>query len=126
MHYQSSPVGNEISCVMHGIKDEIINDANLLKTALIDGLNKEKFTILGNVDHIFEPKGYSIVVLLSESHATIHTYPEYNSLAFHLYSCRGPEDGNITLAHLKEALNSANIDLGGRKVIVEAGYDYQP
>ena len=33
-------------------------------------------TILGTLEHKFTPQGYSAVVLIAESHASIHTYPE--------------------------------------------------
>lgn len=35
----------------------------------------------------FEPIGLSIVVLLSESHASIHTYPEQNCMFVDAFTC---------------------------------------
>lgn len=40
--------------------------------------------------HVFPgPGGITGMVLLAESHLTIHTYPEYGLAAINLYSCRG-------------------------------------
>ncbi len=110
MTYKSPPIGNEISCVMHGIKREILGNNKGLKNSLLKALEKEKFTILDKISYEFKPKGYTLLVLLAESHATIHTYPEHNnSLYFNIYSCRGPRDGRKTYEHLKKELNPSRI-----------------
>lgn len=121
MAYKSSPVGNEISCVMHGINKEILNDPEYLERLLLDALNSEKFNILGKLSHKFNPHGVSVLILLSESHASFHTYPEYNSLVFHIYTCRGPGDGRKTYEFIKEKLNPTSVDFREKpiKVVIE-------
>jgi len=49
------------------------------------------YTILDKMEHKFEPYGFTIVYLLSESHLSIHTFPERNYFAFDLYTCRDTE-----------------------------------
>jgi len=115
----SPPIGNRITAVLFGIREELLNNSNKLKEVLIDALKKENFNILGTVSHKFKPQGYSIVVLLSESHASIHTYPEYNSLAFDLYSCRGPKDGRKTYNLLVNHLKPKKIDFKEEHVKVK-------
>jgi len=118
-NYRSSPVGNNICCVMHGVSENILNDYLLLKKILIKALEKDNFGVLEEVSHKFEPVGFSIVVLLSESHASIHTYPEYNSLVFNLYSCRCSGDGKKVVKFLKEGLNPGDVEFFERDVVVE-------
>jgi S-adenosylmethionine decarboxylase proenzyme len=117
MVFKSSPIGNEISCV--GLSEEILNDGEKLKTLLLEGLKRDNFRILEVADHKFQPQGYTCCVLLAESHAAIHTYPEYNSLVFYLYSCREEGDGKKTFEFLKEKLNPKSIDFKERVVKVE-------
>ncbi len=45
------------------------------------------FNVVGFIDHHYAPQGYTIVWLLAESHAAIHTFPENDSLYFELSSC---------------------------------------
>ncbi|MCD4666725.1 adenosylmethionine decarboxylase [archaeon] len=118
MTYKSPPVGNEISCVMHGISDKTLNNPKFLKETLLKALEKDNFTVLGESSHEFQPQGYTMLVLLSESHATIHTYPEYNSLVFHLYSCRSDDDGGNTFKFLKEKLKPKKVELIERPIKV--------
>ncbi len=44
-------------------------------------------TLLNSVEHIFPPDGMTAVVLLSESHASIHTYPEHRSCFVDIFTC---------------------------------------
>lgn len=119
MVFKSSPIGNEISCVMYGLPEKILNDGEKLKTLLLEGLRRDNFKILEIADYKFQPQGYTICVLLAESHAAIHTYPEYNSLVFYLYSCREEGDGKKTFEFLKEKLSPSTIDFKERVVKVE-------
>jgi len=120
MTYESSPIGTEISCVMHGINIEILNNNILLKQIFLKALMEDNFKILDEVSHIFQPQGYTFVTLLAESHAAIHTFPEYNSLFFYLYSCRGQNDGRKTIKYLKQILNPSHMDMSERDIVVKS------
>ena len=120
MTYVSNPVGNEISSVMFGIDTKLLNNHKKLKKILLSALKKDKFAILGEVSFEFKPKGFTIIILLGESHASIHTYPEYNSLYFQIYSCRGPEDGRKVYKILKKKLKPSKVDYNERKIIVSS------
>jgi len=111
MVYQSSSLGTEISCVLYNINAEILNNHRRLEQILLEALTRDNFKILGKLSHEFQPQGYTCVVLLAESHAAIHTFPEHNSLVFYLYSCRGRDDGWKTFEYLKQILNPSHIDL---------------
>lgn len=65
------------------------------------GMHIVKFT-----RHDFQPQGSSLIWVLSESHFTIHTYPEHNYLSIDCYTCKG--GGNPQKAIL-EFLNQCNI-----------------
>ena len=120
MNYKSSTIGNEISCVMYGINSETLNNNNYLKQILLEALKKDNFTILGKVSHKFQPQGYTFVVLLAESHAAIHTYPEHGSIFFYLYSCRGQNDGRKTFKYLKQILKPSHINMNERPIVVKS------
>jgi len=118
MKYQSPTVGNEISCVMHGIDAGILDDHKKLEEVLLWALNQDRFTILEKASHVFTPKGFTLMVLLAESHVSIHTYPEHNSLYFGLYSCRGEGDGKKTYEIFRDALKPVSVDFIQRSISV--------
>jgi len=45
------------------------------------------FTIISELDHYFNPYGYTCLFLLAESHLAIHTFPEENKTYIELSSC---------------------------------------
>jgi len=121
-NFVMSPVGNEISAVFFGVDLKIINDTEFLFKTLREGLEKEKFGILDFKEHRFEPQGYTVTFILSESHLAIHTYPEYNSIAFQIYTCRSPDDGIITYNHFIEKVKPQRIEKKDFRVVVDPSY----
>lgn len=54
--------------------------------ALLDQLILESgLKNLGEVYHNFSPQGFTAVVCLSESHISIHTWPEYGKINLDIY-----------------------------------------
>lgn len=45
------------------------------------------FGIVGMTEHYYKPYGYSCVYLISESHLSIHTFPEEGCTNIQLSSC---------------------------------------
>lgn len=44
-------------------------------------------TLLDKISYVFPPNGLTAVFLLSESHLSIHTYPEHGSCFIDLFTC---------------------------------------
>ena len=57
-----------------------------------------KLNLVGKCEYQFTPIGVTMLYLLSESHLTIHTYPEKKACSINLYTCNIETD-------LFEALN---------------------
>ena len=58
-----------------------------LKAALESAVKAAGATLLDSVDYAFTPSGMTAVMLLSESHASIHTYPEHRACFVDLFTC---------------------------------------
>jgi S-adenosylmethionine decarboxylase len=88
-----------------------INDIDSLKKTMTCGIMECGATILSSTEKVFENNGFTILFLLSESHCSIHTYPENNSLFTDLFTCGDNCDykkyENIMINYLKpEKINS--------------------
>lgn len=58
--------------------------------ALVDRLSdyiRNRLTVVAEVEKAFEPHGLTRVLVLSESHFAVHTYPEHRYLSIDLYIC---------------------------------------
>ena len=96
--------GTHMICDIKQIENqELLNDISQLKELLDNICEKNNYTILQKTEHIFEPQGCTILYMLSESHISIHTFPEKNYIAFDLYTCRSYED-NQTYMEIYEYL----------------------
>ncbi|WP_041083100.1 adenosylmethionine decarboxylase [Thermotoga profunda] len=88
-------------CDQKALDDVVLVEQKMKDAAIVAGA-----TIVGSSFHRFLPYGVSGVVVISESHLTIHTWPEYGYAAIDLFTCG--EDTNPWRAfdYLKEAFNA--------------------
>ncbi|MBI5254614.1 adenosylmethionine decarboxylase [Candidatus Falkowbacteria bacterium] len=116
--YISPKAGSEISCVMLGVDKTLLCDNKQLEKIFREALTADNFTMLEFTKHDFQPHGYSSLIILSESHAGIHTYPEHGTLFFYLHSCRGENDGEKALQYMQDKLQPEKVDISRRSVIL--------
>jgi len=65
-----------------------LNDVRKIKKMLREIVKVCELTIIKTSTHKFEPYGITSFFLLSESHVSIHTWPEMGACAIDVYSCR--------------------------------------
>ena len=98
MFQDASSAGKHLICDFKNIKnDAILNDTARLQTLCREICATHNFTILGELEKQFEPQGFSFIFLLSESHLSIHTFPERQHISFDLYTCRQYETNQVYL-----------------------------
>jgi S-adenosylmethionine decarboxylase len=64
-----------------------LSDVDKLREVMEEAARHSGATILQTSYHVFSPDGLTMVILLSESHASIHTYPEHRSCFVDLFTC---------------------------------------
>ncbi len=67
--------------------EEVLKDNALLRKAMLEAINASGATLLDMTDFEFSPAGFTMIALLSESHASIHTYPEHHACFVDLFTC---------------------------------------
>jgi S-adenosylmethionine decarboxylase proenzyme len=88
--------GKHLICDIKNIKNiALMSDLQQLQTLMNNICDKNNYSVLKRSHHEFDPNGFSILYLLSESHMSIHTFPEKNYIAFDLYTCRAYRDNKI-------------------------------
>lgn len=65
----------------------MLDDGNALLRALRHAVAAEGATVLGTIEHAFKPCGVTILLLLAESHVSLHTYPEQGRAFFDAFTC---------------------------------------
>ena len=86
--------GRHLILDLYDCDSEILNDYEELQRLLEASLVLAKANVLRIFGEKFQPQGVTLLALLSESHASIHTWPEIGYCAIDLYTC-----GNTTQTH---------------------------
>jgi S-adenosylmethionine decarboxylase len=113
--------GKHMICELQNIQNtELLNSLSGIR-AVVDGICETyAFSVLGKLEHQFSPQGCSLVYLLSESHISVHTFPEKNYIAMDIYTCREYPNNDVyheIYRHL-ESVFSAN---GVAPIIIDRG-----
>jgi S-adenosylmethionine decarboxylase len=96
MFNDSSHSGKHLICDFKNIENkELLNSIGHLKDMCKIICKTHDFEILQECEHVFTPIGCTFLFLLSESHLSVHTFPEKNYISFDLYTCREYSDNYI-------------------------------
>lgn len=91
---------------IHNISSETDNASykNLLEKLAHD----LSYTVLKTAYHEFKPRGFTGILLLSESHMSIHTWPEDNFAVLEMVTCKefGQAEEKIITDTIKTILNT--------------------
>jgi S-adenosylmethionine decarboxylase len=66
--------------------------------------------VVNEVGHQFAPSGYTYLFLLSESHMSIHTYPEYGSCYMDIFCCNPTFQHLLALETVKRLFQTEHVD----------------
>jgi S-adenosylmethionine decarboxylase len=118
MHF----IGTHVLADMWEIDDHLLKEPQSLMKGIRFSLKKHCFTVLNESFHHFSGGGEGVtgIFLLSESHCAFHTYPEFNYMAFDLFSC-GTNNPLPILYALVEQLKPGRFE----KVIKARGGDFE-
>ncbi len=84
---QHNFMGKHLIASYSGCNTEALSNVDALRATMENGVIASGATILQSAYHEFPGNGLTMVILLSESHASIHTYPEHGSCFIDLFTC---------------------------------------
>lgn len=79
--------GQHLLVEYHGCDCEILNDPSRIESAMRDAAEAALVTVVATTFHRFSPQGVSGVLVIEESHLSIHTWPESGYAAVDFYTC---------------------------------------
>lgn len=85
------PAGRHVLAELTGCSAEILNDPPVLEACLQRCAKGAGATLVSSHFHHFSPHGVSGVLVIAESHVTIHTWPELGYAAVDVFTCGMPE-----------------------------------
>jgi S-adenosylmethionine decarboxylase len=80
-------LGRHLLVELQDCNREALNDMGFLRGAMMTAAVESGAVVLGESFHRFSPQGVSGVVVIAESHLSIHTWPEYGYAAVDIFTC---------------------------------------
>ncbi|NWF52375.1 MAG: adenosylmethionine decarboxylase [Nitrospirae bacterium] len=80
-------LGTHLLIELRDCNPDILKSIEKVKKILISAAKEAKATIIDISFHEFNPFGVSGVVVIAESHLSIHTWPEYCYAAVDIFTC---------------------------------------
>lgn len=80
-------LGKHLLVELKDCDPEILKSLERVKNAMVSAAKKARATIIDVSFHEFSPFGISGMVVIAESHLSIHTWPEYGYAAVDVFTC---------------------------------------
>ena len=103
---QQAYLGRHILAEFFDCDPNVLNNPALVEKYMLDAALECGATIVNKCFHLFAPHGVSGVVIISESHLAIHTWPEFGYAAVDLFTCGEQCDPKVSYEFLKRKFNS--------------------
>lgn len=104
-----STFGRHVAIDTWGVQFDLLNDAEFLQKEMIEAAEACGATVLGVQAKQFSPQGATVLVLLSESHLSIHTYPERGFAALDCYTCGDTVDPQLAIDYMVSVLKPEKV-----------------
>ena len=101
-------LGRHILVELYDCERGALNDIDFIRKVTVQAAIDCGAVVLGESFHRFSPQGVSGVVVIAESHISIHTWPEYGYAAVDVFTCGTKVEPKIAAQVLIEKLGSKN------------------
>ena len=88
------PRGHHIIAEFRDCSPKLLEKVELVKPIMEKSVKESGLTKIYSKYHQFDPFGVTGFILLSESHISIHTWPEKKYIAVDLFTCGPPKKAN--------------------------------
>lgn len=102
-------LGRHILCEAYGCDPKALNSLEGIERIMVDAALKAGAEVREVAFHKFSPQGVSGVVVISESHLAIHTWPELGYAAIDVFTCGDTVDPWVACNYLTDAFKAQNV-----------------
>jgi len=103
-------LGKHLLLELNGCDHKLLNDISFIKETMLAAAKESGATVLGESFHQFSPQGVSGVIIIAESHLTVHTWPEHGYAGADIFTCgtrvKPEKAAKVIIARLKPDTHS--------------------
>jgi S-adenosylmethionine decarboxylase len=103
-------LGRHTLIELHGCNAVALSDAASLRALMLAAVEKAGGTYVTDVFHHFSPHGVSGVIVIAESHVTIHTWPEHGYAAADVFTCGSSFTHSAFSSMMREGLKAVRVE----------------
>ena len=115
-------MGHHLLVELYGCASCVLNEIELLERAMVEAAQSADASVVESIFHRFSPHGLSGVLVISESHITVHTWPEHSYAAVDIFTCGKSDLGDAIKASLVRAFGARD----HRTHAISRGVESQP
>jgi len=97
-------LGRHLLTELYGCPAEMLDNIQLITDEMTIAAVETGADILKTAFHKFSPQGVTGLVMISESHLAIHTWPEHGYAALDVFTCGRRVDPWVAVRHLEKRL----------------------
>ena len=102
-------LGTHIVCELSGCNAAMLTDVDAVAEMMEQAALEANATPIEKAFHRFQPQGVSGVVVIQESHLSIHTWHETGYAAMDFYTCGDHTDPWLACEHAAQALRATSV-----------------
>ncbi|RUM30087.1 MAG: S-adenosylmethionine decarboxylase [Aquifex sp.] len=103
-------LGLHILADLYGVEADKIDRVEDIRELLEGAVKFANLTKISSHYYQFQPHGATGVILLAESHISIHTWPEHGLATVDVYTCGDPSKAYKAMDYIITKLNPLRID----------------
>jgi len=104
-------LGRHLIAELSECNNNLLNNTEYLEKVMKKAARVSGATVVNSVFHRYNPQGVSGIIVIAESHLSIHTWPEYGYCAVDCFTCGSSVDPWKGLEYLKSALESESMQV---------------
>lgn len=105
------PLGRHALLDLYDCDPARLDDLELLRSVFLKTAEELRCTLVQECFHRYAPQGVSGVLVIAESHLSVHTWPEHGYAAVDLFTCGDPSQLERMPKLLGEALGAGRYEL---------------
>jgi S-adenosylmethionine decarboxylase len=104
-------VGHHYIVEGSGCNDEVISRVEQVEQIMVRAAEVANVQVWAISFHRFRPTGVSGVVVISESHLSVHTWPEVGYVALDIFTCGDSAKPEAAVQHALKAFGATNMHI---------------
>ena len=102
-------LGRHLLIELHECDRGALDDLELVRDTLVEAADRLGATVLDVSTHKFDPIGVTAIVMISESHLSVHTWPEHGYAAMDIFTCSKSMQPADVVGFLSARLRAGNV-----------------